>query len=67
MLMNSLFSYIELKPSQINKLFHYPKKTIASKSLKPLLALNITLSDKLSYKEICWGLSRDEGIDNGLY
>lgn len=51
MLISSLF--FKITSNQINKLFHSPKKTIASRSLEPILALNITLNNKLSYKEIC--------------
>ena len=53
MLISSLFFYVKIKSNQINKLFHSPKKPMASRSLKPILALSITLNNKLSYKEIC--------------
>lgn len=60
MLISSLFFYVKIKSNQINKLFHSPKKTMASRSLQPILALNTTLNNKLSYKEICWRLLRNE-------
>lgn len=66
-LISSLFSYIKIKSSQINKLFHSPEKTVASKSLKPLLALNITLNDKLSYRKYAGDCLEMQRINNSLY